>query len=389
MSLDPARLVIRAPNLFDGSRIQVDRMVLVERGRIAGIARAGEVPADAMPHDLPAGALLAPGFIDVQVNGGGGVLLNDDPTPEAARAIVAAHRRHGTTGLLPTLITDRPEVLDGLVARAGAIGAEAGVLGLHCEGPFINPRRKGVHREDYIRVPDAADIERLAGLAAAGRSMVTLAPERVPAGFARALVETGLRVSIGHSEATAEEVAAAEREGASGVTHLFNAQSQMLGREPGVVGAALASNRLFCGIIADGWHVHPASLEAAFRVLGACRGMLVTDAMSSLGATTDRFELMGREVRLADGRLTTADGTLAGAHLGMDEAVKNAVALMGATLDEALQMASRTPARFLGLDDGRGRIAAGAVADLVALDADLATLGTWIGGDYAPGRAFS
>ncbi|MEJ1160176.1 N-acetylglucosamine-6-phosphate deacetylase [Prosthecomicrobium sp. N25] len=377
---------IRTPLLFDGDRLARDRMVIVEGRRVVHVGPAGDAPPGAVLTDLPAGAILAPGFIDVQVNGGGGVLLNDDPGPAGAAAIVAAHRRHGTTGCLPTLITDRPEVLSACLAAAGAIAAVPGVLGLHAEGPFINPVRKGVHRADFIRVPDPSDIEALRTLARAGRSMITLAPERMPDGFVRDLAAAGLRVSIGHSEASAEEVEAAVRDGATAVTHLFNAQSQMQGRAPGVVGAAMATDRLFVSLIADGLHVHPMNLRAAFRAIGPERLMLITDAMSSVGAATDRFDLMGREVRLEQGRLTTADGTLAGAHLGMDEAVRNAVAMMDASLPQALAMASRTPAHFLGLADTHGRIAAGAAADLVALDADLKPLGTWIGGDHASAR---
>jgi N-acetylglucosamine-6-phosphate deacetylase len=375
-------LAIRAPRLFDGDGFSQDRMVLVEGGLVVGLGTAADAPPGVPVQTLPAGTLLAPGFVDVQVNGGGGVLLNDDPTPAAMAAIVAAHRRHGTTGCLPTLITDRPAVLDALLAAAPEAVRVPGVLGLHCEGPFINPVRKGAHREDYIRVPSDADLRALAGLADAGRSQVTLAPERMPAGFLRALAAAGVRVSIGHSEATAEEVAQAVADGATGVTHLFNAQSQMAGRAPGVVGAAMASDSLFVGIIPDGLHVHPANLKAAFRAIGTERLMIVTDAMSSLGAAGDRFMLMGREVTLSDGRLTTADGTLAGAHLGMDEAVRNAIAMMGASLAQALVMASRTPARFLGLDGSRGRIAKGFAADLVALTPDLDVVGTWIGGAW-------
>ncbi len=373
---------IRAPRLFDGHTFSEDRVVLVEDGRIAGLHSPADIPSDVPLRILPPGTLLAPGFIDVQVNGGGGVLLNDDPTPAAMAAIVAAHRRHGTTGCLPTLITDRPEVLEALLAVAEEAVRLPGVLGLHVEGPFINPARKGAHRQDYIRVPTSADGRLLAGLAKAGRSQVTLAPEMMPPGFIRSLAAAGVIVSIGHSEATSEVVAEAVVDGASGVTHLFNAQSQMTGRAPGVVGAAMASDGLFVGIIPDGLHVHPTNLKAAFRAIGPDRLMIVTDAMSSLGASEGHFMLMGREVTLSDGRLTTADGTLAGAHLGMNQAVRNAVAMMGASLGQALVMASRTPARFLGLAGSHGLIEAGFAADLVALTPELDVVGTLIGGDW-------
>lgn len=375
-------LAIRTPRLFDADGFTDDRVVVVENGRIVAIVAAGEAPPLVPLHELPPGTLLAPGFIDVQVNGGGGILLNEEPSPAGAAAIIAAHRRHGTTGCLPTLITDRPKVLSALLGAAADIVRLPGVLGLHVEGPFINPARKGVHREDYIRVPTQADAQALATVAQAGRSQVTLAPERMPPGFVRALAAAGVRVSIGHSEATAEDVAQAVADGATGVTHLFNAQSQMAGRAPGVVGAAMASDTLFAGIIPDGLHVHPVNLKAAFRAIGPDRLMIVTDAMSSVGASGDRFMLMGREVTLTARGLATADGTLAGAHIGMNEAVRNAVAMMGATLHDALVMASLTPARYLGLEATRGRIRPGFTADMVALTPALDVVGTWIGGEW-------
>ncbi|MCP8936971.1 N-acetylglucosamine-6-phosphate deacetylase [Alsobacter sp. SYSU M60028] len=376
-----AGFLILCPRLFDGEAMREDACVWVRDGRIAAVMPRSSAQ-DGLPHvRLPDGALLAPGFIDTQVNGGGGVMFNDAPTPEGAAAIVAAHRRHGTTGLLPTLITDAPEAMDRALDAGPAILAQPGVLGLHLEGPFINPARKGVHRADYIVPLDAATIARLRRAAALGRSFVTLAPELAPPGVVAALTGAGLRVSAGHTEATGADMERAAGEGLTGVTHLFNAMSQLQGRAPGVVGAAMADERLFVGIIADGLHVDPLSLRAAFRAIGAERLMLVTDAMSSVGAATDRFMLMGREVRLAGGRLTTADGTLAGAHLTMAEAVRNAVAMMGASLPEALRMASRTPAEFLGLGGERGRVAPGMRADLVALGPDLDVLDSWVDGE--------
>ncbi|MGQ0662158.1 MAG: N-acetylglucosamine-6-phosphate deacetylase [Pseudomonadota bacterium] len=356
--------------------------VLVRDGVIVGVTAASEIPSDYQPVDLPIDTLLAPGFIDVQVNGGGGTLLNDDPTTEGMATIARAHRRFGTTGCLPTLITDRRETMVRVIAAAPSAMAIAGILGVHLEGPFLNPARKGVHREDLIAVPQASDIELLADLGRAGASLVTLAPERAPPGFVRALVARGLRVAAGHTDATCAEMRAAADEGLTGVTHLFNAMSQMQVRSPGAVGAALVDRRLFAGLICDGHHVDPVNIRVAYLAKGAQRLMLVTDAMSSIGANTDRFMLMGREVRLRDGRLSMTGGTLAGAHLDMASAVRNAVDVVGIDLRDALAMASRTPATFLGLDDRLGRIAPGYRADMVALTKDLAVLGTWIAGAF-------
>ncbi|PSC06144.1 N-acetylglucosamine-6-phosphate deacetylase [Alsobacter soli] len=382
------RFAILASRIFDGFVLGGPGAVLVEDGKIKGIGLPADVPSDLPRAELPEGATLAPGFIDLQVNGGGGVLLNDAPTVDSMRAIAAAHRRFGVTGLLPTFITDAPAGLRALVAAAPAAVAEIpGVLGVHCEGPFINTARKGVHREDFIRTPGEGDIEALLSLGRAGRSMVTLAPESVPAGFVASLARAGIRVSAGHSDASAAQVLAAADEGLTGVTHLFNAMSQMQGRAPGVVGAAMADKRLFVGVIADGLHVDPVALRTAYAACGAERLMLVSDAMSSVGAEADRFVLMGREVRLQDGRLTTAEGTLAGAHLAMDQAVRNAVSLMAVPIEHALAMAARIPATFLGLGHELGRIAPGYTASLVALDQNLDVIGTWIAGqpDFRPG----
>lgn len=372
---------ILADRIFDGHGWHVEAAVLIREGRIVGLGSGSEVPPD-WPHiQLPAGAFLAPGFIDLQVNGGGGVLLNDQPTADGMRAIARAHRRYGTLACLPTLITDNRERMRNAIAAARSIGGQDGVLGLHLEGPFISPKRPGVHPPDRIARPDSGDLEELCDLAGAGRSSVTLAPECVPAGFVRTLASAGVRVSIGHSEASAPIVMQAVADGATGVTHLFNAMPPLAGREPGIVGAALADHRLTAGIIVDGIHVDPVSVRAAFAAKGSDRIALVTDAMPTVGSSLQRFELCGRTVALADGRLTVEGGTLAGAHLDMASAVRNAVRLAQLPLEDALRAASLTPARFLGLDNERGALFPGARADLVALNQEFSVVATWLGGN--------
>jgi N-acetylglucosamine-6-phosphate deacetylase len=252
------------------------------------------------------------------------------------------------------------------------------VLGLHLEGPFLNPARKGVHRPDLIVGAQAADLDLLGGLR--GHSLVTLAPERVPAGFVRALADAGIRIAAGHSEASAAEMARAMDEGLTGVTHLFNAMPPWAGRAPGIVGAAFAEPRLIAGIIVDGLHVDPVTARAAFAAKPDGIA-LVTDAMPTVGSDIDGFDLMGRRVTLTDGRLTIADGTLGGAHLDMASAVRNAVQMAGLRLDQALRAAALTPARFLGIADQRGTLAVGAFADLVAISPALEVIATWIEGE--------
>ncbi|MBX9827155.1 MAG: N-acetylglucosamine-6-phosphate deacetylase [Xanthobacteraceae bacterium] len=371
---------VLADRVFDGHRWHAEAAALIRDGRIAGVDQAGNVPAEWPRQRLPAGTLLAPGLIDLQVNGGGGVLLNDRPAADSMRAIARAHRRFGTTACLPTLISDTREQTRAAIAAAHSAAGRDGVLGLHLEGPFISPRRHGVHRPDRVAQAAAGDLEDLCQLADAGTSLVTLAPECVPAGFVRTLASSGVRVSIGHSEASAAVVMQAVEDGATGVTHLFNAMPPMSAREPGIAGAALADTRLTAGLIVDGLHVDPVSIRAAFAAKGADRIALVTDAMPTVGAALTHFDLMGRTVRLANGRLTTEQGTLAGAHLDMASAVRNAVRLAGLPLEQALRAASLTPARFLGLERERGVLLAGARADLVALNGDLAVLATWVDG---------
>lgn len=374
----PAPFTIAAPQLFDGTAMRGPALVTVADGRIADLSFTGAAPAATVA--LPPDTILAPGFIDIQVNGGGGVLLNDDPTVAGIRRIAAAHRRYGTTGLLPTLITCDVEVMEALAAAARAALQVPGVLGFHLEGPALNKARKGIHLESPIRVPDARDLAAIKSFAGCGRSLVTLAPECAPPALIEDLVVAGLRVAAGHSEATAAQISQAADRGVTGVTHLFNAMSQLTARAPGVVGAALDDERLFAGMICDGLHVDPLSLRLAFRCKGPDRLMLVTDAMPLVGSAQQNFMLQGRQITLKDGRLTGPDGTLAGAHLTMMDAVHNAVAWLGIDLSDALAMASRTPAMFLGLGRELGAVVRGYRADLVAFNDRFEVIETWIGG---------
>ncbi len=371
---------VLADRVFDGQRWHVEGAVLIRAGRILEVSSRVKVPPDWPQRRLPTGTFLAPGFIDLQVNGGGGVLLNDHPSSKTLRAIAHAHRRYGTTGCLPTLISGTREQIHAAIKAGRAVAGRDGVIGLHLEGPFISPRRSGVHPPDRISKPTASDLEVLCALAGVGRSLVTVAPECVPDGFIRALAATGVRISIGHSEASAAVVMQAISDGATGVTHLFNAMPPLSAREPGIIGAALADDRLTAGLIADGIHVDPVLMRAAFAAKGCDRIALVTDAMPTIGASLDHFDLGGQTIRLVNGKLSTDQGTLAGAHLDMASAVRNAVRLARIPLEDALRAASLTPARFLGLEAERGMLAAGARADLVALTDELTVFATWIDG---------
>lgn len=371
-------IVLSGARIFDGERFLDDHAVVVEGARIAAIVPHSERP-DGAVRDL-GGGLLAPGYVDVQVNGGGGVLFNEDPTPEGIARIAAAHRNHGTIGLLPTLVTDAPQVTAAAIAATReALRLTPAALGIHLEGPFLDPRRKGAHELSYIRDLEPDDVATIAK-ADCGAVMLTLAPNRVGTGSIAELARHGVLVSLGHSDASYEEARRAVKAGARAFTHLFNAMSAPTGREPGMVGAALDLDEAFVGLIADGHHVHEANLRIAVAAKRRDRFMLITDAMPPAAGGPDHFDLQGRRVTCADGCLRLDDGTLAGSVLTMDEAVRFAVNVVRLPLADALAMASRVPATFLRRDTELGRIAPGYLASLVHLDDELRVLETWIEG---------
>jgi N-acetylglucosamine-6-phosphate deacetylase len=374
------RHAIAADVVFDGDKARRAAAVLIEGARVLDVVGQGDVPAGVPVERLPAGAWLAPGFIDVQANGGGDVLFNDAPSRDGIAAIVAAHRAFGTTSLLPTLITDTDETMQAAVAVvADAMAVEPGVLGLHLEGPFLSPDTPGIHRRALIRRPAPHHLDMLTSLTG-GVTLVTLAPEAVPAGFVRSLAAAGARVSLGHSMATYAETRAAMAEGLTGFTHLFNAMRPLESREPGPIAAALEAPECWFGMIVDGIHVDPVMLRLALR--GEGRPLLVSDAMPTLGGRRQAFSLFGETVTLRDGRLTRADGRLAGAAIAMADAVRNCVELLGVPLTRALRLASAEPAAFLGLGDRLGRLAPNFRADIVAFDpGDIAVHGTWVAGE--------
>ena len=361
--------------------------VLVENGRIVDVVADGAARARAAQVRELHGTKLVPGFIDTQVNGGGGVLFNDEPTVDAVRRIAQAHRRFGTTGMLPTLISDDADVMQRAIAAVDAAIEQRvpGVLGIHLEGPYLAPARKGVHDASKFRVPGADEIAMATSLRN-GKTLLTLAPDRVPAEVIREFIARGAIVAAGHTAATYEEMRAALDLGVRGFTHLYNAMTPLNGREPGVVGAALDDAASWCGVIVDGHHVHPASLRVALDAKPRGKIVLVTDAMPPVGSDNPSFRINGEIATARDGLLTVPDGTLAGSVLDMAQAVRNAVAWLDVPLDEAVRMASTYPAEFIGLGATHGRIAPGYAADLVALDAQSQITATWIGGeieDYA------
>jgi N-acetylglucosamine-6-phosphate deacetylase len=358
--------------------LRSDVVVTISGGRIRSVST--EAPHDAERIDC-GGNLLLPGFIDTQVNGGGGSLFNDDPSVGTIATIAQAHRRFGTTAILPTLISDdRATIARAIASVDAAIEAKVpGVVGIHIEGPFLAMTRRGIH--DPTRI-DRIDDEAIALLSSSrhGVTLVTLAPECVRPGDIARLVQAGVIVAGGHSEARYEQVRAALDEGMSGFTHLFNAMSPLASRAPGMVGAALDDEASVAGIIVDGEHLHPAAVRIALKAMGVARLMLVTDAMPCVGTDAETFLLQGREIRRVGDRLVSEDGTLAGSTLTMNRAVAAVKVQGGLDLAAAVRMAAANPAAFLGLGHETGAIVPGFRADLVLADDQLDIHRSWIGG---------
>jgi N-acetylglucosamine-6-phosphate deacetylase len=377
--------------LFDGKRFLDNHALVVDEVAISALVAFKDRPRGCDEIDL-GGGILAPGFIDWQINGGGGVLFNAEPTVEAIARIAAAHRREGVTSFLPTVVTDAPDVLaEALTAARKAHVRVPGALGVHVEGPFIDPRRKGVHPPQWIRSMREKDAEALIAMRA-GAMVVTLAPASAPLELIKRLAQSGIIVSLGHSDATAEEAGAVFDAGVRVATHLYNAMSQLTGRAPGVVGAVLADPRVVCGLIADGEHAHPAAYRAAFAAKGPRGIALISDAMPPAAGGPDVFELQGRRMTRVGHKLVDENGTLAGAAITMRDAVRYVVKTLGLPLAHALTMATLTPARLLGVEDRVGRLAPRRHADLVHLTDALDVARVWVQGRAmeeagAPGEA--
>jgi N-acetylglucosamine-6-phosphate deacetylase len=376
-------LAISGARIFDGHDWHDDAALVSEFGYVTGIIAAEAIPDNTQRVVLD-GGMIVPGFVDLQVNGGGGVLFNNDPSLAAIRTICSVHARFGTTALLPTLITDTVAINVAAIAAGEAAYRERvpGFIGLHLEGPHLSVARKGTHDPALIRPMDDADLARLIAAKAALPNLIcTVAPETVTPDQIAALAAAGIIVSIGHSDASYALASQAFDAGASMATHLFNAMSQLGNREPGVAGAALDRPSAFAGLIADGIHVHPATIGAALRAKrGPGRVFLVTDAMSQTGTDLVSFTLNGRTVTRRDGALRIADGTLAGADLDMIDAVNFMVDTIGLDLDEAVRMASLYPAEAMGIASSHGHLLSGASASFVHLSDARQIRATWIDG---------
>jgi N-acetylglucosamine-6-phosphate deacetylase len=366
--------------LIDG-RWQQQQYLLIAGGMIQQISSKAEAGIPVL--ELSDGMLL-PGFIDTQVNGGGGILFNQQPTVEALRLIMSAHRAFGTTAMLPTVITDD---INSMQQAADAVAAalarsEPGIIGIHFEGPHLSHAKRGCHPSHYLRSLSAAELA-LYQRTDIGVRMLTVAPEAVSPEQIRLLCDAGVIVCLGHSNANSDTVLAALDAGATGFTHLYNGMSALTSREPGMVGTALADPRAYCGIILDGEHVHPLSARLAYQAKGAARLVLVTDAMSPVGTDQKEFEFFDGKVTRQGLKLTNAEGSLAGSVLDMASAVRFATEQLQLELATAIEMATATAADFIGQSRIRGRIQLGAQADLIWMDKNYKIQQSWIAGKTA------
>ncbi len=375
------RTVFANGRVFTGSEILVNHAVVVEGQDVVDVISKSQAIASDDYVDL-GGFTLVPGLIDLQVNGGGGVLFNDEPTAAAIDKISSAHRSFGTTGLLPTIISDTLATTQAAInaVHEAIVESSSAVLGIHLEGPHLNPLRKGVHNADFFRYMDDAAM-RLACSLSRGKTLLTIAPERASPEIISQLVNAGVVVSAGHSDAPYDDVRRALDAGVTGFTHLFNAMSPLGSREPGVVGAALEDRHSWCGVIADGVHVHWASLRVALSAKPRGKIFLVTDAMPTVGTSAQEFDLFGQKITLDANRLSTENGQIAGSNLDMMTAVRNVIDYLDVPWDEAIRMASQYPAAFLGVENVYGKIAKGFKANMLLLDGDFKAVKSWVNGE--------
>lgn len=369
--------------IYTGHEILDNHAVVIADGLIERVCPRDALPADIALRDV-SGALIAPGFIDLQLNGCGGVQFNDDIdalSVETLEIMQRANEKSGCTSFLPTLITSSDELMKRAIdtMRAYKRKRQYQALGLHLEGPWLNKAKKGTHNPHLIRLPDPTLVRYLCDNADV-ITKVTLAPENAGDAVIRQLTQAGIIVSAGHSNATYDEAKAGFRAGVTFATHLYNAMPAFAGREPGLIGALFDAPDVYCGIIADGLHVHYANVRNAKRIKGN-KLVLVTDATAPAGAEIDKFIFAGKTIYYRNGLCVDENGTLSGSAITMIESVRNAVEHVGIALDEALRMATLYPAQAMGVEKQLGTVEAGKVANLTVFTRDFNITKTFVNGD--------
>lgn len=372
------KLALTNTHIFDGEKKHQNKALLINDDKLIGLVESTNIPSDYTIQDLH-GGLLTSGFIDLQVNGGGGVLFNSSPDKTSLKIITDAHLKFGTTSIMPTVISDTPNAVKHCVeAVRDAIDNNASILGIHIEGPFFNPNRRGVHKPDYIRKPKNDDIAYLTSISSFS-VMLTLAPEQVTTKQIKTLSDAGIKVLAGHTNADYDTLSKAINNGLSGFTHLYNAMGAATAREPSVMGAALALDQAIASIIVDGHHVHPEMVKLAYRCKPQGKLIFVSDSMASIDGDPE-FQLYDKLIHAKNGRVVNDEGTLAGSAITLIDAIKIAVNEISIPLEEALKMASLYPANYLGNGHKVGQIKAGYIADLVHLSKDFEVLNVWKSG---------
>jgi N-acetylglucosamine-6-phosphate deacetylase len=374
MAASHPRYALTHCTLYTGWRVLQNHALIVEGTRILDLVPEAQLPSD-LPQLDGQGWTAAPGFIDLQLNGCGGVMFNDAITADTLDTMHRTNLQSGTTSFLPTLITTTDQAMDDAMTLMTDYRRQQPyrVLGLHLEGPYLNPGRGGIHDRASIRSADRAMITRIAQAGPAVVKLVTLAPERVRPEYIRQLADAGIVVSAGHSEASFEEALVGFEAGVSMVTHLFNAMSAWQGRSPGLVGAAFSHAHIYAGVIVDGHHVHYGSVNLAHRIKQD-HLVLITDATPPVGTALESFFIGGQEVFYRNGKCVSVDGTLGGAAITLMAAVENCVRHVGIPLAEALRMATLYPAQALRIDNCLGMLSAGHQANITLFDADTFTV---------------
>ena len=373
-------MIIKNAKIFDGEKFIEENAVITEGKLIKKVLKASELTQDEINGNEVIdinGMVLSPGFIDLQINGCGGVLFNDDISMEALKIMNETNKKFGCTSFLPTLITSPDEKIEKALEliKANKDKEEIGVLGLHIEGPYISVEKKGIHRPEYIRVLSDEMIKKIADAGPEVTKIITIAPEKAEVRHLKTLKNAGINIAVGHSNATYEECME-KKEYFNCATHLYNAMSPLESRKPGVIGFLFNNDTTNCGIIVDGFHMEFPAVEIAKKILKE-RLYLVTDAVSPAG-TTDMKEFMfeGNRVLYENGKCISPSGTLGGSALVMSEGVKNLVEHVNVSQEEALRMATSYPAKAVSVDDRYGYIREGYIADLTYFDKDYKVKGT-------------
>lgn len=368
-------------HVFNGESLLKDHAVVIEGDKVLNVLPQRQLTGDIQVGFDLNGQTLAPGFIDLQVNGGGGLMFNNTLTVEGLRTLANAHRQYGTTALLPTLITDSYAVMRQAIAAVKQAIEEGvpGIIGIHLEGPFLNPEKKGAHAVEKFCVIDEQGFEVISSLTV-GKTLVTIAPELTTSDMIKRIRNQGIVICAGHTGADYNQTCEGLAAGVTGFTHLYNAMTPLLSREPGMVGAALNDENSWFGIIADGFHMHPAAFRVAVAAKQSGGAVLVTDAMATVGSEDKSFVLDCETIYAVEGRCTNAAGSLAGSDLDMNSAIKNAMKFARIDWMEAVRMATVYPAKALGVDRQLGYIKSGYQANFVSLDSQINVTDTWIDG---------